>query len=555
MEHLDIIRLHINLGYIIMNLLSKNAPLEESIKTMKAVLDDVGCKTNFSFEKHPLDNCYSVNLSSIEAPSHIYSNGKGILSDASVASALGEYIERLQTNNFFIDFYLPNRKYYPDEIAFEFGGQYLNDELLTIYNPSQELNPEDLVDYNSDYEDKVVALPFIKQSNNEKTYIPINILSNLYVSNGLATGNTPLEAKVQALSEIYERYAKIEIIKNGYALPKFPEELVQSFTRLNKDVVKLRELGYIIEVLDASLGGKFPVTAISLVNPKTSTLFVSFGAHPILEVSLERTMTELMQGRSLDDLDGFAVPTFDMSLVSDSFNLESHFIDSNGKLGFGFLSSKKSFEYSASDYNGKNSEDEYNYLTDILKSMDKEMYLREYDYLGFYSCQMIVPSVSEVYPIEDMIYNNKNNGKLIRDMVLNFKDYDPEDILINIESLEESLNIEKYIGVIFEENFNMGEFKAHVLLMLKDYDGALELLEYGSNKLGHIIVELAHMENLEKDFSEYEEGLNNVFTEEKVQKALRILDGDDFLIDVTLHQDYKNMLEMYDKLEIKKTFS
>jgi len=167
---------------------------------------------------------------------------------------------------------------------------------------------------------------------------------------------------------------------------------------------------------------------------------------------------------------------------------------------------------------------------------------------------MIVPSVSEVYPIQDLIYNNKNNGKLIRDMVLNFKDYDPQDILIAIESLEDSLNIEKYIGVIFENNFNMGEFKAHILLILKDYDEALELLEYGNNKLGHIIVELARMEDLEKDFSEYEEGLNNIFTKEKVLKALSILDGDDFFIDVTLHQDYKNILKMYDKLEIKKIF-
>ena len=555
MKILDIIRSNINLGYIIMNLLSKNAPLEESIKIMKAVLDDVGCKTKFSYEKHPLDNCYSVNLSSFEAPRHIYSNGKGILSDASVASALGEYIERLQTNNFFIDFNLPNRKYYPDEVAFEFGGKYLNDELFEIYNPTKELNHEYLVDFNSDYEDKIVSLPFIKQSTQEKIYIPINILSNLYVSNGLATGNTPLEAKVQALSEIFERYAKIEIIKNGYALPKFPDALVESFSRLNKDVVKLRELGYIVEVLDASLGGKFPVTAISLINPKDSTLFVSFGAHPILEVSLERTMTELMQGRSLDNLDSFETPTFDMSLVADSFNLESHFVDSNGKLGFGFLSSKKSFEYSEFTYYGENSENEYNFLTDILKTMNKESYIREYDYLGFYSCQMIVPSISEVYPIEDLIYNNKNNGKLIRDMVLNFQDYDPQDILIGIESLEDSLNIEKYIGVIFENNFNMSEFKAHILLILGDYEEALALLEYGDNKLGHIIVELARMENLGKDFLEYEDGLNNIFTKEKVQKALNILNGDDFFVDITLHQDYKNILEMYDKLEIKKSFS
>jgi len=535
-----------------MHLLSKNAPLEESIKTMKAVLDEVGCKTKFSLEKHPLENCYSVNLSSLEAPRHIYSNGKGILSDASVASALGEYIERLQTNNFFIDFNLPNRKYYPDEVAFEYGGDYLSEELFEIYNSTQELSDEDLVDFNSDYEDKIVSLPFIKQSTKEKIYIPINILSNLYVSNGLATGNTPLEAKVQALSEIFERYAKIEIIKNGYALPKFPESVVKSFSRLNKDVEKLRELGYIVEVLDASLGGKFPVTAISLINTKNATLFVSFGAHPILEVSLERTMTELMQGQSLETLDSFDTPTFDMSLVADSFNLESHFVDSNGKLGFGFLSSKKSFEYSAFTYDGQNSEDEYNFLMGILQTMNKESYIREYDYLGFYSCQMIVPSLSEVYPIEDLIYNNKNNGKLIRDMILNFKDYNPQDILINIESLEDSLNVEKYIGVIFENNFNMSEFKAHILLMLGDYEEALELLEFGTNKLGHIIVELARMEELELDFAEYEEGLNNIFSEEKVQKALRILDGDDYFVDVTLHQDYKNILELYDKLEMKK---
>jgi ribosomal protein S12 methylthiotransferase accessory factor len=535
-----------------MNLLSKNAPLEKSIAKMKAVLLDVGCKTTFSQQKHPLENCYSVNLTSVEAPRHIYSNGKGILSDASVASALGEYIERLQTNNFFIDFHLPSKKYYPDEVAFEFGGGYLNDELHQIYNPDKQLSDDDLIDFNSDYEDKIVALPFIKNSTKEKVYIPINILSNLYVSNGLATGNTPMEAQVQALSEIFERYAKIEIIKNGYSLPKFPQEILKLFPRVYKDVLSLRELGYIVEVLDASLGGKFPVTAISLINPKNSTLFVSFGAHPILEVSLERTMTELMQGRSLENLDSFEIPTFDMSIVADSFNLESHFIDSNGKLGFGFLSAKKSFEYCPFVYEGKTSEQEYESLMNILHEMGKESYLREYDYLGFYSCQMIIPGISEVYPIEDLIYNNKNRGKEIRDMVLNFRDYVPQDIMISIESLEDSLNMEKYIGVIFENNFTMREFKAQIFLLLSEYDEALELLEYSDDKLGQIIVELARMEELELDFEDYKEALYNIFTQKRVQKALRILDGDDFIIDTTLHKEYQNMLDMYERLERKK---
>jgi ribosomal protein S12 methylthiotransferase accessory factor len=535
-----------------MNLLSKSSPLEESIQKMEAVLTDVGCEATFSDEKHPLINCYSVNLASIEAPRHIYSNGKGIVSDASKASALGEYIERLQTNNFFIDFYLPERKYYPDEVAFEFGGRYLNDALHIIYNPNNDLSDEDWVDYNSEYEDKVVALPFIQHATNEKIYIPLNILSNLYVSNGLATGNTPLEAQVQALSEIFERYTKIEIIKNGYALPKYPIEILKTFERVHRDVIALRELGYIVEVLDASLGGKFPVTAISLINPKNSSLFVSFGAHPILEVSLERTMTELMQGRGLDNLDAFECPTFDMSLVSDSFNLESHFIDSNGKLGFGFLSSKKSFEYVPWNYQGEGSEAEFEYLTNILKTMNKEMYLREYNYLGFYSCQMIVPSVSEVYPIEDMSFNNKNNGKWIRDMVLNFEQYEGDDILDAVESLEETLNVEKYIGVIFANNFTMQEFKAQIHLLLGNTDEALSLLEFGTNSMGHIVAELIRMEESQCPWEEYEEGLFNIYGKEKVQKALRILEGEEFLVDVTLHQDYYNMLKMYDRLDVKK---
>ena len=535
-----------------MNLLSKNAPLEESIAKMQNVLASVGCETTFSQEIHPLSHCYSVNVASVEAPNHIYANGKGSLSEASMASALGEYIERLQTNNFFIDFYLPNRKYYPDEVAFDFDGGYMNDALRTLYNPDGEMHDSDLVDYNSDYKDKVVALPFTRQSNGEETYIPINILSNLYVSNGLATGNTPQEAQVQALSEIFERHAKIEIIKKGYALPAFPDTLVSSFPKLKSDVEALRKLGYIVEVLDATLGGKYPVTAISLINPENATLFVSFGAHPILEVSLERTMTELMQGRGLDNLDTFEVPTFDMNIVSDTFNLESHFIDSNGKLGFGFLNARKSFVYTPWEYAGETSADEYAYLTAILEEEKREMYLREYNYLGFYSCQMIVPGFSEVYPIEDMVYNNKNEGKYIRDMVLHFSDYNPEDILTHIESLEHALDVGKYIGVIFENSFTMLTFKAQIYLLLGDVDTALELLESGSDKIGHIVAELIHMSNAELVWEEYSQALFNIFTEDKVMKAVAILNGEAPLVDLTLHQDYHNMLAMFDRLDKKK---
>jgi ribosomal protein S12 methylthiotransferase accessory factor len=535
-----------------MNLLSKNAPLEQSIAKMKAVLADAGCKIIFSEEKHPLEYCYSVNLSSAEAPKHIYSNGKGICSEASMASALGEYIERLQTNNFFTDFYLPGRTYYPDQIAFDFGKDCLNDTLRQMYDPLQELHDEDLVDYNSDYEDRIVSLPFTDYITKERVYFPLNILNNLYTSNGLATGNTPQEAQVQALSEIYERYVKLEIIKKGYALPAYPEDILSSFKKVYHDVTALRKSGYSVEVLDASLEGKYPVTAISLINPHNGTLFVSFGAHPLLEVSLERTMTELMQGRGLENLNTFETPTFDMSLVADNFNLESHFIDSNGKLGFGFLSARKSFAYTPWVYDGATTQDELNYLVGILHSINKKMYLREYDYLGFYSCQIIIPGVSEVYPIEDLVYNNKNAGKQIRHMVLHFTEYDPEEILDSIEPLDESLDVGNYIGVIFENNFTLAQFKAQMYLLLGYTENALILLEFGSDRMGHIVAELIRMEKEGFHFKEYREALFAIFTPQKVEKAQRILKGEAFLIDTAFHQDYHNVLALYDRLEHKK---
>jgi ribosomal protein S12 methylthiotransferase accessory factor len=538
--------------WICMHLISKSSSLEDSINKMEKVLSDFGCMVTYSEEKHPLEHCYSITLRSVEAPDHLYSNGKGILSDASKASALGEYIERLQTNNFFSDFYLPKRTHYPDEVAFKLGGGYLNEELLALYDPHSELRGEDWVDYNSDYTDRVVSLPFVRLEDGKRVYFPINILNNLYVSNGLSSGNTPLEAQVQALSEIFERYVKIEIIKKGYALPKYPEGVLVMHKKVYEDVLSLRELGYIVEVLDASLGGRFPVTAISLINPKDSTLMVSFGSHPIESVSLERTMTELLQGRGLDNLNSFEQPTFDMSIVSDSFNIESHFIDSNGKIGFSFLSSKKSFEYASWGYQGKSSQEEFDFLSNLVTSMGKKIYVREYTYLGFYSCQMIVPSLSEVYPIEDLIYNNKNSGKWIREMVLHFEEFDGNEILQAIEDLDDTLDVGKYIGVIFKNSFTMQEFKAQIHLLLGNIDEALALLEFGDNNMGHIVAELIRMGNAEYSWSEYEGGLCDIYGTKRVRRALRILEGDEFFIDVTLHQNYLTLLDIYDRLNTKK---
>ena len=89
---------------------------------------------------------------------------------------------------------------------------------------------------------------------------------------------------------------------------------------------------------------------------------------------------------------------------------------------------------------------------------------------------MIVPDFSEIYPLEDMIYNNKNQGKLIRDFILNKDKYDLENLLDELNGFDDSINMGAFIGVIFKEDFSLGEFKADILIKLKEYEEAIFVL-------------------------------------------------------------------------------
>jgi ribosomal protein S12 methylthiotransferase accessory factor len=91
-----------------------------------------------------------------------------------------------------------------------------------------------------------------------------------------------------------------------------------------------------------------------------------------------------------------------------------------------------------------------------------------------------------------------------------------------------------------------------MLLLLEEYDDALEILEFGNNKLGHLVAQLIRMQKDELNWEDYETALNNVYGKEKIQKAVNILEGKEFLINRTLHKHYNNMLSMFDKLEVKK---
>lgn len=523
-----------------MNIPSKDAPPKETISTIKAILSKLDIELEENSLKHPLPNCFSLNLSYKKASNYIFSNGKGGFEEAALASAYGEFIERLQTKNFFNDFYIADYKHFRDEVVFEFGGEYLNDELFSIYDKNDELSYEDLVDFNSSYSDKIVAIAF-KDLQNNTTYFPINIVQNLYASNGLASGNSPNEAKSQALCEIFERFVKFEVIKNGYALPTIE---TKSYTKIDYDMQRLRKYGFIVEAYDASLNGLYPVCAISLIDPKKHTCFVSFGSSPNVEIALQRSLNELMQGRDIELLDGFYSPSLDMEIVSSYTNLESHFIDSNGIVPLSFFNSNKSFQATLWSYDGTSSSDDFRFLLKCLG--DKKLYIREYNYLGFYTTQLIVPNFSEVYPIDDLLYNNKNRAKKLRDMLLNYNSYDTDDLFGEIEDLDDNLDVGKYIGVIFKQNFKICDIKAWLYMLSSDLQDAIYQLEESNLEVAKLLKELlfAKLNRIEVD----DIAITMFYSNELYTKAKDILKLKEKLFDTTFSDEYLDILSLYGKL-------
>jgi ribosomal protein S12 methylthiotransferase accessory factor len=133
-------------------------------------------------------------------------------------------------------------------------------------------------------------------------------------------------------------------------------------------------------------------------------------------------------------------------------------------------------------------------------------------------------------------------------MILNMDHYDSEDILNSILPLDNSLDVGKYIGVIFEEPFTMLEFKAQIYILLDELEEARELLSFSDKKLSIIVSEIIIMENENLQFDDFKEGLIAIFGEDLVLKAIKIIAGEDFLIDTTLDKSYDNILALYDEI-------
>ena len=482
-------------------ILGKDLPLEQTIANMSSLLAGLGIKIEIASWRNIIPNVWSLHIRDAHSPM-CFTNGKGSTKESALASALGEYIERLSNNHFYAGAYwgedLANASFvhYPNERWFKPGKkdalppEILDAYCLPIYNPDGELRGSHLIDTNSGNAQRgICSLPFVRHTDGEVVYFPTNLIENLFVSNGMSAGNTLAEAQVQCLSEIFERAVKREILEGEMCLPDVPQAVLDKYPSILAGIQGLEAQGFPVLVKDASLGGLYPVMCVTLMNPRTGGVFASFGAHPSLEVALERSLTELLQGRSFEGLNDLPAPTFESNAVTEPNNFVEHFIDSSGIVSWRFFRATSDFDFVEWDFTaqGENANaKEAATLFGILKDIGKEAYTAVYDQLGAIACRILVPGYSEVYPIEDLIWDNTNKALLFREDVLNLHRLDDASLSALLDRLEnneldEYLDIATLIGIEFDENTEWGqltvlELKLLIHLALKQFEAAHDLV-------------------------------------------------------------------------------
>jgi len=538
----------------------KDLPLEQTIANMSSLLAGLGIKIEIASWRNIVPNVWSLHIRDAHSPM-CFTNGKGATKESALASALGEYIERLSANHFYAGAYwgedianapfvhYPNERWFKPRRKDALPEEILDEYCLSIYDPEDELRASHLIDTNSgNLARGICSLPFVRQSDGATVYFPSNLVENLYASNGMSAGNTLAEAQVQCLSEIFERAVKREIIEGELALPDVPQEVLAKYPGILAGIQALEEQGFPVLVKDASLGGQYPVMCVTLMNPRTGGVFASFGAHPSFEVALERSLTELLQGRSFEGLNDLPPPTFASAAVTEPYNFVEHFIDSSGVVSWRFFSAKSDYDFVEWDFTGEgenSNADEAATLLGLLADAGKEVYIAEYNELGAVACRILVPGYSEIYPVEDLVWDNTNKSLLFREDILNLHRLDDaqlEALLDRLENneLDEYSDIATLIGIEFDENTEWGqltvlELRLLINLALKRFEDAHDLvgafLQYNDNTVErrlfyqalNVVLEVELDDDLVID--DYVANFRRMFGNARMDAALGAIDG------------------------------
>ena len=406
----------------------KDAPPQETIRRIKEILTSLGIKTREMF--YDVENLFyscriEIDNYGLESLG-VGTNGKGMTREYALASGYAELMERLQ-NKFLINeamrhsSKIPNGKlmtfrFFPDESIQQY---YLRDYFKHINNlfPNYDTNSAEsscdllIAPYCKwGYTDsgwgptsqmEWLGLPFARFTK-ESHYIdevPI-ILARANSSTGLCAGNTPDEAILQGINEIFERYVLQRIYLDNITPPSFPINYFEG-TQIAQHLKELKSHGYIYDIKDMSLGKGLPVVGIILTNTLNGTTMFRLGADLSPEIALERCLTEIYQGRTKEEYMFIEYPIHGIADMKNDHNLRNNEYLKSLKDGTGMLPPSVFMEKPSYDFSepvmtrSGDSRTDLHHVFEFLFERGYDILIRDNSFLGFCAYQIIIPGLSD----------------------------------------------------------------------------------------------------------------------------------------------------------------
>lgn len=382
----------------------KDARPIETVDRIKGILKKYGIETVEQWGQSNVPNCYSLRVTI--AGTKIGTNGKGVNKEFALASGYGEFMERLQMGNI-----------WKNKLSFEKGSaadahcQLVERDALLERNAKWygifcerlfaftgiKMTPFELLNQFTDKNGMVEAVPYYCVTTGTFEHLPLEIVKSVYASNGGAAGNTLEEAIVQAISEIVERNHEMRVIDENIPVPEIPEDVLRRYPIAYQIILYLRVNGFRVVVKDCSLGTKFPVVCVCLVDTSTGKYHTHFGAHPNFEIALQRTLTETFQGRNLKNVATFSGLCYTEEDAHNYNRLIKEFTMGCTERKPQFFTDEAQEDYRpCPGFSGGNNRECLDECIEYFRDMGYDVLIRDNSCLGFPTCQVIIPGYSDV---------------------------------------------------------------------------------------------------------------------------------------------------------------
>jgi ribosomal protein S12 methylthiotransferase accessory factor len=371
---------------------------QQTIQNIKNILAENKIKVEEIWWQNTDEKLVPKSVSIMLTDTSFSTNGKGINADFALASAYGEFMERIQNismpcQKFKVGI---NEKYYlttPDNKA-------LNEEL---WLKCQKLGiTEQSLDSFTFEESKnhftnLQAFKYYHVNSGQVEYLPELLLFDTG-SNGMCAGNSMPEALIEGICEIFERVVLKKLYYDDVNLPEIPESFLKGLS-LWPYFEHLKSLGYDISIRDCSLNGKYPV--VGLIIRSGNRFRLNLGSAPDFEIALERCLTETLQGKSIADLKRWLVNTEQQIPADQSAQsywdkqLWKSMTTGSGNVKPELFNVTKISENPAFSFRGKNNRETLQNLFNIILHENGNIFIRDVSFLGFPAFHIYVPKLSE----------------------------------------------------------------------------------------------------------------------------------------------------------------